>query len=878
MTSKEIRQRFLDFFKSKDHVIVPSAPIVVKDDPTLMFTNAGMNQFKDIFLGNTPIKYPRIANSQKCLRVSGKHNDLEEVGIDTYHHTMFEMLGNWSFGDYFKKEAIEWAWELLTKVYNIDPERLYVTIFEGSKDEGLEKDTEAFEIWKSIIPENRILSFSKKDNFWEMGETGPCGPCSEIHIDLREEEERKKVDGTLLVNKGHPLVIEIWNLVFIQYNRKSDGTLQPLPKKHIDTGMGLERLCMVLQGKKSNYDTDLFQPIIKSIEKLTGFRYKEDEKKDIAMRVIADHIRAISFAIADGQLPSNVKAGYVIRRILRRAVRYYYSFLNCNEPLLFRLVPSLIEVMGEHYPELESQKNIIQRVIHEEELSFLKTLENGMRILDGIIEKTKKSGSNIVSGKEVFELYDTYGFPFDLTSLILRENNLVANEKEFEEEMNKQKERSRTATIIEAGDWVDISENPVNETEFIGYDSLTAEIKILRYRKVKQKGKEFYQLVFDRTPFYAESGGQIGDKGIIQSEFETIEIIDTIKENNLIIHLANKLPEKLDVNFVAKVNQGLRIDIACNHSATHLLHFALRKILGKHVEQKGSLVCSEYLRFDFSHFSKLTDEEIRNIEKEVNSLIRSNLQAQIKYIPFDEAKKLGAMALFGEKYGDIVRVVQFGESIELCGGTHVSYTGQIGFFKIISESSIAAGIRRIEAITGRQAENYVYEKEDLIRNISFLLKNPKDITVALEKLIKEKDELEKEVDRFKKLQLQLIKEELLKKMVKINGINYIGSIVEVSSPDFLRSLSFDLKNKENNVIIALGAVIENKPYISLYISENIVKEKNLNANIIIKELANEIKGGGGGQPFFATAGGKDVDGLQRAIEKAEVIVKNLVLK
>lgn len=878
MTSKEIRQKFLDFFKSKEHVIVPSAPIVVKDDPTLMFTNAGMNQFKDIFLGNSPIKYPRIANSQKCLRVSGKHNDLEEVGIDTYHHTMFEMLGNWSFGDYFKKEAIEWAWELLTKVYNIEPERLYVTIFEGSEDEGLAKDTEAFEIWKSILPENRILSFSKKDNFWEMGETGPCGPCSEIHIDLREEVERKNVDGTLLVNKGHPLVIEIWNLVFIQYNRRSDGTLQPLPKKHIDTGMGLERLCMVLQGKKSNYDTDLFQPIIKSIEKLTGFRYKEDEKKDIAMRVIADHIRAISFAIADGQLPSNVKAGYVIRRILRRAVRYYYSFLNCNEPLLFRLVPSLIEIMGEHYPELELQKNIIQRVIHEEELSFLKTLENGMKILDGIIEKTKKSGSNIVSGKEVFELYDTYGFPFDLTSLILRENNLVANEIEFEEEMNKQKERSRTASTIEAGDWVDIIENHVNETEFIGYDSLTAEIKILRYRKVKQKGKEFYQLVFDRTPFYAESGGQIGDKGIIQSEFETIEIIDTIKENNLIIHLANKLPEKLDVKFVAKVNQGLRIDIACNHSATHLLHFALRKILGKHVEQKGSLVCSEYLRFDFSHFSKLTDEEIRTIEKEVNSLIRSNLQAQIKYVPFDEAKKLGAMALFGEKYGDIVRVVQFGESIELCGGTHVSYTGQIGFFKIISESSIAAGIRRIEAITGRQAENYVYEKEDLIRNISFLLKNPRDITVALEKLIKEKDELEKEVDRFKKLQLQLIKEELLKKMVKFNGINYIGSIVEVSSPDFLRSLSFDLKNKENNIIIALGAVIENKPYISLYISENIVKEKNLNANIIIKELANEIKGGGGGQSFFATAGGKDIDGLQRAIEKAEIIVKNLVLK
>jgi len=738
MNSKEIRQKFLEFFKSKDHVIVPSAPIVVKNDPTLMFTNAGMNQFKDIFLGNSPIKYPRVANSQKCLRVSGKHNDLEEVGIDTYHHTMFEMLGNWSFGDYFKKEAINWAWELLTEVYKIDPDRLYVTIFEGSKEENLERDNEAFEYWKELLPENKILAFSKKDNFWEMGDTGPCGPCSEIHIDLRDDNERKNIDGATLINKGHPQVIEIWNLVFIQYNRKSDGTLQLLPKKHIDTGMGLERLCMVLQGKKSNYDTDLFQPIIKSIEEITGFKYNENEKVDIAMRVIADHIRAVSFAIADGQLPSNVKAGYVVRRILRRAVRYYYSFLHFNEPLLFKLIPSLIFVMGEQYPELEQQKNIIQRVIHEEELSFLKTLENGMKILDKIIEETKKSERNTVPGKIVFELYDTYGFPFDLTSLILRENNLTTDEREFEEEMNKQKERSRNATIIETGDWVSLMNGNDSSTEFLGYDTLCSDVKIVKYRKVKQKGKELFHLVFDRTPFYAESGGQIGDRGILQSDFETIEIIDTIKENNLILHITSKLPEKPDVKFKAIVNQGLRIDIACNHSATHLLHFALRKILGKHVEQKGSLVCSEYLRFDFSHFSKLSDEEIRNIEKEVNSLIRSNLAAQIKYMPFEEAKKLGAMALFGEKYGDIVRVVQFGESVELCGGTHVNYTGQIGFFKIISESSIAAGIRRIEAITGRHAENFIYEKEDLIKKISLLLKNPRDIVNAIEKLLLEK--------------------------------------------------------------------------------------------------------------------------------------------
>ena len=875
MTSKEIRQKFLDFFKSKNHVVVPSAPIVVKDDPTLMFTNAGMNQFKDIFLGNSPIKYPRVANSQKCLRVSGKHNDLEEVGVDTYHHTMFEMLGNWSFGDYFKKEAIEWAWELLTKIYKIDPDRLYVTIFGGSTEDGLEKDYEAFEIWKNLLPENRILTFSKKDNFWEMGDTGPCGPCSEIHIDIRDDEERKQLDGAKLINIGHPMVIEIWNLVFIQFNRKSDGTLQLLPQKHIDTGMGLERLCMVLQGKKSNYDTDLFQPIIKSIEEITGLKYKENEKVDIAMRVIADHIRAISFAIADGQLPSNVKAGYVIRRILRRAVRYYYSFLNCNEPILFMLLPSLIEVMGEQYPELQAQKNIIQKVIHEEELSFLKTLDNGMKILDKIIENAKNSNNEIVSGKDIFELYDTYGFPFDLTSLILRENNLVADEKEFEEEMNKQKQRSRNAANIETSDWVNIMNEFESETEFIGYDTLIAEIRIIKYRKVKQKSKEYYHLVFDKTPFYAESGGQVGDRGTIQSESETIEIINTIKENNLIIHIANKLPEKLNVKFLAKVNQGLRVDIACNHSATHLLHFALRKILGKHVEQKGSLVCSDYLRFDFSHFSRLTDEEIRMIEKEVNSLIRSNLPSKIKYMSIDDAKMMGAMALFGEKYSELVRVVQFGESIELCGGTHVDYTGQIGFFKIVSESSIAAGIRRIEAITGRQAENYVYAKEDLLKKISNILKNPKDLIVALEKVVNEKENLEKEIEIYKRQKLQVVKNELIQKMVKFNGIAFIASIIDVPSIHSMRNITFELKNLDTHLIVFLASVIENKPYISLYISENLINEKNLNANLIIKELAKEIDGDGGGQPFFATAGGKNINGIQKAISKIEDLVKNI---
>lgn len=867
MKSSEIRQAFLDFFRGKAHQIVPSAPMVVKNDPTLMFTNAGMNQFKDIFLGNSPVKHPRIANTQKCLRVSGKHNDLEEVGHDTYHHTMFEMLGNWSFGDYFKKDAIDWAWEFLVDVLKIDKNNLYVTVFEGSPEEGIEMDKEAFEYWKKHLPENRILLGSKKDNFWEMGESGPCGPCSEVHVDIRNANEKKAIPGDKMVNTGHPQVIEIWNLVFIQFNRKANGQLEPLPAKHVDTGMGFERLSMAIQGKQSNYDTDIFQPIIGEISKMCGFEYGKNVKQDIAMRVIADHLRTVSFSIADGQLPSNVKAGYVIRRILRRAVRYGYTFLNFREPFINKLVPVLAVEMGRFFPELNSQKELIIKVIHEEEASFLRTLETGIKMLDGIMENTRKSNKEEISGKDAFVLYDTFGFPIDLTELILRENNLKVDMEGFKVELEAQKERSRSASSVETHDWQELYK--IDEVEFVGYDSLEAEVRISKYRTVKTKGKEQYQLVFDKTPFYAESGGQVGDCGTIESDGEVISIENTVKENNLSIHLSDKLPSNPNAIFKAKVDVSKRISTANNHSATHLLHHALRSVLGTHVEQKGSLVNPDYLRFDFAHFQKVTDEEIRKVEILVNQKIRQNLPLdEHRNVPMEHAQNMGAMALFGEKYGDSVRVIRFGDSVELCGGTHVSATGQIGFIKIISEGAISAGVRRIEAITGVKAEEFLYSQIDTIKEVKQILGNPVHLLQGASKLAEENANLRKEIEGMMKQKVHTLKASLKSSVSSKNGVNIIAQKIDISSPDAVKDLAFQLKNEVENLFLVLGSTSDGKAMLTIMVDEKLIESHKLNASNIVREAAKEIQGGGGGQPFYATAGGKNPSGIDAAIAKA----------
>jgi len=874
MTSNELRETFLNFFKEKQHTIVPSAPMVIKNDPTLMFTNAGMNQFKDIFLGISPIKDKRIADSQKCLRVSGKHNDLEEVGHDTYHHTMFEMLGNWSFGDYFKTEAIDWAWEYLTGVLGIDKNRLYATYFEGDKEDGTDPDNEAKSLWLKYLQPERVLKGSKKDNFWEMGETGPCGPCSEIHIDIRDEAERAKVPGQELVNKDHPQVIEIWNLVFIQFNRKAGGKLESLPHKHVDTGMGFERLCMVVQGKKSNYDTDVFQPIIGEIARLSGFKYGEDKQKDIAMRVMADHLRTIAFAIADGQLPSNNKAGYVIRRILRRAVRYAYTFLKFDEPVLCKLLNVLIKVMGNAYPEIQKQKELIENVIQEEELSFLKTLDTGIGLLDKIIEKMKEGGYKVVKGKDAFELYDTFGFPFDLTELILREQGLMVSKLEFDEEMEAQKSRSRNAASMETDDWMVVNDNDDDVEEFIGYDYTETKLKIVKYRKVTYKDKELFQLVFNMTPFYAESGGQIGDTGYIENEDERIEIIDTQKEHGQIVHVAKKLPEQPGALFNAMVHKNKRKLTEANHSATHLLHFALRKVLGEHVEQKGSLVNEDHLRFDFAHFKKMTDEEITEVELLVNSLIRNNIPLDEKRnMPMQKAQEMGAMSLFGEKYGDVVRVIRFGDSVELCGGTHVQATGEIGYFIIKSESAIAAGIRRIEAITSLKAEQYLRQERQTLNDLKALFKNQGDIVATVQGLMDENANLKKEIESFQKEKAKGIKSELLGKVKNINGLNVIAEKVVIDSAQSIKDISYQIKSEIENLFLILGAEIDGKAIISIMLSENLVDEKQLNAGKIIKEISSAIKGGGGGQAFYATAGGKNPDGIQKAIDMAVGLIK-----
>ncbi len=871
-TSKEIRSSFLTFFEEKKHQIVKSAPMVVKGDPTLMFTNAGMNQFKDLFLGNEPVKWNRIADTQKCLRVSGKHNDLEEVGLDTYHHTMFEMLGNWSFGDYFKKEAISWAWEFLVERMGIPAERLYATVFEGSADDNLERDSEAADYWGKYLPQERVLNGSKKDNFWEMGDTGPCGPCSEVHVDLRSKEEIEKVPGQELVNKDHPQVIEIWNLVFIQFNRKANGSLEELPDKHVDTGMGFERLCMVLQGVTSNYDTDIFQNIIAEIGTLCNKKYGMEQKTDIAMRVIADHLRAVAFAIADGQLPSNNKAGYVIRRILRRAVRYGYTFLGFKEAFIYKLVEVLKQTMGEAFPELVSQQSLIEKVIKEEEESFLRTLSTGIKLLDDIIGKAIEDKLDKVEGKDAFVLYDTYGFPLDLTELIARENGLGVDENGFAVEMEAQKNRSRNAAAQETDDWVEIRK--IEQTEFLGYDKLEAEIRISRYRKVTQKKKTFYQMVFDQTPFYGESGGQVGDTGYIELGGVKTPIFDTQKENNLIVHLTEKLPENPEKTFKAVVNVQKRINTANNHTATHLLHAALREVLGTHVEQKGSLVNADHLRFDFSHFQKMTDEEIEKVEVIVNRKIRENSpKEENRSVPIEEAKELGAMMLFGEKYGDEVRVIKFGESVELCGGTHVAATGQIGMFKIISESAIAAGVRRIEAITAEHAERYINDQLKTLKNIQDTVKGSKDIFESIINLMKENSELSKQVEVFNRERVKILKSNLKSRVLFERGVNIISGKVDVDNAGMVKDLAFQLKSEVENIFLVLGAEIDGKPNLTVMISEDLIKEKGLNAGQIVREAGKEIKGGGGGQPFYATAGGRDASGLEAAIEKALSFLK-----
>ncbi len=870
MESNKIRQAFLDFFQSKEHAIVKSAPMVVKNDPTLMFTNAGMNQFKDIFLGNSPRKYARAADTQKCLRVSGKHNDLEEVGHDTYHHTMFEMLGNWSFGDYFKKEAIAWAWELLTEVYGLDKSRMYATVFEGSEEDGVPFDQEAYDYWKQYLPEDHIIRGNKHDNFWEMGETGPCGPCSEIHIDLRDEEEIAAKPGREMVNMGHHLVIEIWNLVFMQFNRKANGELEPLPAKHVDTGMGFERLCMAMQGKKSNYDTDVFQPTIARIAAMAGKKYGEDEKADIAMRVIADHLRAIAFSIADGQLPANAKAGYVIRRILRRAVRYGYTYLGFNEPTLCKLVAGLADQMGHQFPELKQQQTLIERVIEEEEASFLRTLATGINLLEREIAKVGKGG--VIAGKNAFELYDTFGFPIDLTELIAREQGVTIDLEGFEKELQAQKERSRNAAAQDIDDWQELRQ--VAQCEFVGYDNLTAPIRIARYRRVTSKGKTTYQLVFDQTPFYGNSGGQIGDTGYIDNGEERIDIIATEKENGLIIHVATKLPENIETEFTAVVNAEKRQAAANNHTATHLLDQALRAVLGTHVEQKGSMVTPQSLRFDFSHFQKVTPEQLREVEKLVNKAIRSNYPLEEnREATMEEANAMGAIALFGEKYGDKVRVVKFGDSVELCGGTHTSATGTIGVFKIVSESAISAGVRRIEAVTSERAEEVLYGVEDQIRNVVELVNNPK-LEVAIKKMIESNEALQREIEQLHKEQIDGMVEKIMAKRNAEDKYFLVARQMPYAS-NMIKDLAYALRAKVNDLVMVLGNVSNDKSTLTIMLGDEIVA-KGVDAGAVVREAAKVMNGGGGGQKFFATAGGKNPDALQAAIDKAVEIIKSQI--
>ena len=869
MTSKEIRESYKSFFQSKGHTIVPSAPMVVKGDPTLMFTNAGMNQFKDIILGNAEIKHSRVADSQKCLRVSGKHNDLEEVGHDTYHHTMFEMLGNWSFGDYFKHEAIDWAWEYLTEVLHLSPERLYVTVFEGAPTEGLERDDEAAAIWAKHLPAERIINGNKHDNFWEMGDQGPCGPCSEIHIDIRSDEERKAVDGLTLVNQSHPQVIEIWNLVFMQYNRKADGSLEPLPKRVIDTGMGFERLCMAMQGKTSNYDTDIFTPMIQAIATLTGIEYGADQKSDVAMRVIADHIRTIAFAITDGQLPSNAKAGYVIRRILRRAVRYGYTFLGRREAFMYSLLPVLIETMGDAYPELIAGRELIAKVMREEEESFLRTLETGIRLLDKQIEEAKKAGKTVLDGHDAFVLYDTYGFPLDLTALILTEQGLSVDEAGFDKAMQEQKERARNAAAIDAGDWQVVNEG--SAVRFVGYDALECTTEILRYREVKQKNATFYQVVLSETPFYAEMGGQVGDKGfLIAADGTKYDIFDTKRENNLAIHLMKKLPATLEGDFRAVVDEERRHRIEANHSATHLLHEALREVLGSHVEQKGSFVSDEVLRFDFAHFAKVEPEQLRAVERIVTARIRACIPLQeYREVPIDEAREMGAMALFGEKYGDHVRVIRFGSSTEFCGGTHVASTGVIGTLRITSESSVAAGVRRIEAVTGAAAENYLYEQADMIDAIRQLFNNCPQLMTAIRKTLEENAELGKQVGEYVREQIAEKKRQLLEKRVEVGGVRLF--LIEKEVPaEIIKDIAFQIAGELHEPFVFIAACVEpssSKPSLTLMISKDLVESRGWNASQLLRAAAKHIQGGGGGQPHFATAGGKNVDGLKAAVEE-----------
>ncbi len=863
MTSAQIRKTFLDFFSKKQHHIVDSAPMVIKNDPTLMFTNAGMNQFKDIFIGHSPAKFPRVADSQKCLRVSGKHNDLEEVGHDTYHHTMFEMLGNWSFGDYFKKEAIEYAWELLTEVYKIPKENLYITIFGGDEKDGTPKDLESYDLWKNIVSEDHILFGSKKDNFWEMGDTGPCGPCSEIHVDIRSSEEKAKISGRDMVNNDHPQVIEIWNLVFMQFNRMANGSLVELPAKHVDTGMGFERLCMVVQGKQSNYDTDVFQPMIQHIAKLSNRPYGADSKADVAMRVIADHVRAVSFAIADGQLPSNNKAGYVIRRILRRAVRYGYTFLDFREPFMCKLVELLCKEMGEQFKELKAQQDLITKVIAEEENAFLRTLESGIRLLDQLIAKAKQENTPKISGRDAFVLYDTYGFPFDLTDLILKENALTVDYAEFESELNQQKERSRQAAAVETDDWITVYSG--DETNFVGYDEFSCPARILKYRKVSAKNKTYFQLVLDQTPFYSESGGQVGDRGVlINAQNDRTEIFDTKRENNLIVHLCSELPEKPEETFTAQIDTDARLASACNHSATHLMHHALRVVLGTHVEQKGSLVRPDSLRFDFSHFQKVSDEEIRKVERMVNAKIRECLPLEeSRNIPIDEAQARGAMALFGEKYGDSVRMIEFGDSKELCGGTHVLNSGQLGFFKIISESAIAAGVRRIEAITAQTVENYWFSLQDSFKEMQSIFKSS-NLKQAVEKIIQDNETLKKQVSDFVEIRKQQLKQHLLNTAQNINDMLLIEISDESVPAEIIKGLAVDLRKEASNVVFIACTVSNGRASITLTLGDDLVKGGR-NANLLIKEAAKCIEGSGGGQPFSATASGAKTEGLPNAM-------------
>ncbi len=874
MTANEIRDSYKKFFESKGHAIVPSAPMVIKDDPTLMFTNAGMNQWKDIILGQRDPEPRRRADSQKCLRVSGKHNDLEEVGHDTYHHTMFEMLGNWSFGDYFKEKAIDYAWEYLVDVLKLNPNDLYATVFEGSDEEGLERDNEAASIWLKHLPADHIINGNKHDNFWEMGDTGPCGPCSEIHLDSRSAEEKAAKPGRELVNQDDPQVIEIWNIVFMQFNRKANGSLEPLSMNVIDTGMGFERLVRAIQGKQSNYDTDVFQPIIKQIGQLSGFTYGQDEKVDVAMRVIADHLRAIAFSIADGQLPSNAKAGYVIRRILRRAVRYAYTFLGQREAFLCKLVPTLVHEMGDAYPELKAQQVLIGRVMQEEEESFLRTLSTGINLLENVVEQTRKEGKTVIDGEKAFTLFDTYGFPLDLTELICHEHGMTIDQDKFNAEMQKQKERARNAAAVETDDWVILAEG---ETEFVGWDFTETDCRILRYRRVQQKKQTYFELVLDKSPFYAEMGGQVGDSGVLKNDNETVEIFDTKRENNLPIHLTKKLPAQPEAAFRALVNEKARRGSEANHTATHLLDQALREVLGTHVEQKGSLVTADYLRFDFSHFQKVTPEELRQVERIVNSRIRQDIPLQDhRDLPMDEAKKLGAIALFGEKYGDRVRVVQFDKSVEFCGGCHVKSTGRIGLFRIVSESSVAAGVRRIEAITGEAAEESVYAMENMLNDLKGFFNNAKDLTAAIRKTIDENDGLKKQVDAYVKERLATLRDKLVNSATEQAGVRLVQTVIPTSvAPDAVKDLAFQISNiLPENTLVVIGSTHEGKPLLTVMISKDLVAGRQLNAGTLVREAAKLIKGGGGGAPHFATAGGKDAAELEAAVKKVVELALN----